>query len=303
MKNVLFATTALVAFGGAAFADAHEGGPVSFSGSAELGITYTDADGAPNDGIDFVGDYGLDITLSGTSDAGISFGANVEIEHDASNAGTGEDIDDFNVFVSGSFGTLTLGDVDSGFDFVSIGIDTGGLADEADYYAWDSGLDGANDGIILRYDITYSGVTFAASVEQGTGVEDDVYAVGLGYAGSFGSADVGFAVAYTEQDEDEVIHIGASVGFSGLDIKGSYQLAEIGGVDTDTIEASVAYSTGAITVGANTHITTGDVEDESYGVFGEYDLGGGLSLVGAVSTSNISGDDVINAGMGFAMSF
>ncbi len=320
MKNVLFATTALVAFGGAAFADGHEGAPVSFSGSAELGITYTDLDGAANDGIDFVGDYGLDITLSGTSDAGISFGANVEIEHSAANAGTGEDIDDFNVFVEGAFGTLTLGDVDSAYDKVSVGIDTGGLADEADYYAFDSGLDGLSDGIILRYDYTVSGFTGSVSVEQGSGIAgvdeiDDILAVGVGYSGSFGSVDVGFGLGYTETETDSVdlgtgdhsvIGVSGSLGFGSITGKASYQIVDSVAAafgDSDVIQGSLAYSAGAITVGANVAVWTGDVDNESYGVFGEYDLGGGLALVGAVSTSNISGDDELRAGMGFSMSF
>ncbi|MEO0386292.1 MAG: porin [Pseudomonadota bacterium] len=318
MKNVLFATTSLVAvgFAGAAFADGHETPAISFSGYAELGVTYTDADGAINDGIDLVGDYGLDIGFAGTSDSGITFGANTELENGPT-AGN-DDIDDFNVFVSGAFGTLTLGDIDSAYDKASIGIDTGGLADEADFYAFDSALDGISDPLsILRYDYTVAGVTLSASIEQGNGAGiDNILSAGLGYAGDFGGIDLGFGLAYQQTETDPVsglgdgdhtvIGVGASLGFSSITVKASYQIFDLqpaAGGDFDSIQGSIKYSAGAISVGANVVVNTGDREDESFGAFAAYDLGGGLALEGAISSSNITGDDVINAGFGFSMSF
>ncbi len=325
MKNVLFTTTALVALGGAAFAQSNPN--LSISGSAELGITYTDLDGAPNDGFDFVGDYGLDATFSGTSDAGISFGANIEIEHNGSTAGGGGELDDFNVFVSGAFGTLTLGDVDSAYDKVSVGIETGGLADEADYYATDSGLDGVSDGIIMRYDYTFSGVTLSVSLEQGRTIADDpdtiavetsdvdnVLAAGIGYSGAFSGVDVELGVGYTETEvavsptlavgDHSIIGVSGRAGFGSIGVNAFFEDVEQGtGTDFQRIQASVDYTAGPILVGVNGVFRTGDIEDESFGIFGEYDLGGGLSMVGALSTSNRTGDDELRAGFGFAMSF
>lgn len=305
MKNVLFATTALVAMGGAAYADGHES-PISFSASAELGFTYTDATGAANDGWDFVGDYGIDITASGSSDSGISFGANLEVEHNDSSAGAGEDIDDFNVFVSGAFGTLTLGDIDSAYDKVSVGIAGGGLDDEASYED-DDGLDGSGGGMILRYDYSVSGFTLSGSIERDdAGASEHVLSAGVGYKGDLGGTSISFGAAYSAIDnatDDSAIVVSGGAGISGFDIKAIYQILEDGGVDTDEYGVSVEYGFDAISLGAQFYAVTGDAENESYGVWAEYDLGGGLALVGAVGSTNESGDDVLNAGLGFSMSF
>lgn len=326
MKNVLFATTALVAFGGAAIAQELPEG-LSVSGDAELGITYVDIDGADlaNDGFDLVGDYTAEFTFNAISNSGISFGANGEIELPSN------DIDDFNAFVSGNFGTLTLGDIDSAYDASTVGIETGGLADEADFYFSDAGIDGLVDPqFILRYDYTISGITISASIEQGNDATiDNILAAGLDYSGSVGGLDVsaGVGVQATETEaasgfgdgDHTLIHVSGRVGFGSFGVNAFFESWDGPSdveLDHETIAGSVDFTSGPITVGANVVIRTSDIENESFGAFASYDLGGGLALVGAVGFSNTGdaatatqsnfisdGDDIVTAGIGFDMSF
>ncbi len=75
MKKVLFASTALVAFTGAAAAD------VTLSGRAEMGIynPFVAAPGA-NSGWQFFTDIDVTFTMSGETDNGLTFGASVDLD-------------------------------------------------------------------------------------------------------------------------------------------------------------------------------------------------------------------------------
>ena len=331
MKNVLFATTAIVAasFAGTAFAD------ISLSGAGELGITYNEAnDEDINDGFDFVQDFKVDITATGTSDSGLTFGGTAEIDSATNEPGDASNsFDDVSTFVSGSFGTLSLGAIDSAYDFVSVGIATGGLDDEADYYFSDAGGDGVNDNTIARYDYVFGSVTFSVSVEQGVvfgaeddleisnvgvvaegdldGVEaDDIISVGLGYSGDLGGfeldAGLGYQMHSIGDTDIDIIGLSVGTGFGAVGVNLFYEIIDIDGVDDDleTIAASIDYTAGALTIGANyVNNSFGDDDVDSYGLFTEYDLGGGLSAVAAVSQQDIGDESNVRAGFGLAMAF
>jgi len=116
MKNLLLASTALVAFAGAAAAE------VAISGSGRLGMVYDES--INNDKINTVsgravrnvGDSGFRFssrmrvvfTLTAETDAGVSFGASIR----ADNANAGNNGQGGSVFMSGAFGKLSMGDVD-----------------------------------------------------------------------------------------------------------------------------------------------------------------------------------------------
>ncbi|MEM1267757.1 MAG: porin, partial [Pseudomonadota bacterium] len=277
----------------------------------------------------------IDFTFNATSNSGISFGANVEVEN---NGTSGDDIDDLNVFVSGAFGTLTLGDIDSAYDAATVGIQTGGLADEADDYFSDSGLDGSATGnTILRYDYTVSGFTLSAGIELSDNDEifDPIVSGGIDYSGSFSGVglSVGLAVQGTSTDSPGVlgdgdhtlISVSARAEFGSIGVNGFFENWDAPDdaffEDFQTYAGSVDYSAGPITVGANVVIRDGDsVDNQSFGAFADYDLGGGLAIVAAVGFSNAiipaggesyadsdifanDGDDSVRAGLGFSMSF
>ena len=182
MRKVLLATTALGLGAGVAFAqDAMEmAPPVALSGIAEMGIV-----GSKDDSARFHTDVDVTFTMTGTTDAGVTFSTAVDlsdIEDPAPSAKgrTGYDTTNdagahggFKVSMSDpdGFGTLTLGDTDGAYDWALseiVGVGGGSIADNEEHGGYDGngGLDGSHDGQILLYnrDIAY-GFSFGASVE------------------------------------------------------------------------------------------------------------------------------------------
>lgn len=118
MKNLLLASTALVAFAGAAAAE------VAISGSGRMGIVYDKSSRiensryvrSSNGGLTRVAESGfyfssrvrVAFTLTQETDAGVTFGGSVR----ADNAAAGGRGEAGVVFLSGAFGKLSLGDVD-----------------------------------------------------------------------------------------------------------------------------------------------------------------------------------------------
>ena len=154
MKKLLIASTALSLAGGAAFAEM----AVTVSGDAELGVDYNSEPGMTDDGMTkskhtFVHEVGIDFSGSGATDGGLTFGGSAGF-----NSG-GDSIDEGTVHVSGTFGTLTIGDNDSA-DVTAGGIDIGlngiGVDDKVE------GLRGgtANQ---LRYDNSFGQISIAIS--------------------------------------------------------------------------------------------------------------------------------------------
>jgi len=116
MKNLLLASTALVAFAGAAAAE------VAISGSGRMGMVYDDTARIVNDNIVPNPDGGLTrasdagfyfssrvrvaFTLTQETDSGVTFGGSIR----ADNAAGGNRGEAGSVFMSGSFGKISMGD-------------------------------------------------------------------------------------------------------------------------------------------------------------------------------------------------
>ncbi|WP_112320874.1 porin [Oceanibium sediminis] len=312
MKNVLFATSALVSVAGVALADGHAG--VALSGSAEMGITYLDAGGVDN--TEFHNDIDVTFTLSGATENGLTFGASIDLDE----ADGGAVIESANsVFISGSFGTLSMGDVDGAYDKAHIELPAGGLNDEADQASGGAGLDGTSDGEILRYDYTYSDFTVSASLElegtgAGGGTVDNIYGVGLAYSGDLGAASVGVGLSfqYTETNdavlgngEHTAIGVSASVGFGDFGVQGTFQTFDQPAGTTDIFGGGATYSSGAIGVGAAYERTERPTsEQDLIQGYITYDLTGGAELVGAASyiDDSVTGETT-RAGFGLGLSF
>ena len=280
MKNVLFASTALVALAGAAAAD------VTVSGNAEMGIFGRDADGgASGDGVDtqFATDIDVTFTMTGETDNGLSFGASIDIDEGGSGAAAvANDQDDggIAVFLSGAFGTVTLGDTDGALDWAltEVAFNSGSLRDDETEHAGyngNAGLDGAGlgDGQILRYDYTVGDFGFAVSVEQldaaGTpddaanSIEGETLGIGFRYSGEFAGIDLGFGLGYQNHNGD-------------------------GGVDADAIGASLNSTFGSITAGISYLALDDDTNSlTTKGGTGSYDhVGVGVGYTeGAISAS------------------
>jgi outer membrane protein OmpU len=220
MKKILYASTALVAFAGAASAE------VSLSGWASMGVA-----GGSGVTTQFYQDVDVDFEMSGETDGGLAFGASVDL--DEASSGFGDPFDDqgVTIFVSGEFGTVTMGDTDGALDWAIDSTATWGdpgTIDDSETAHWgfqDTFLDGAYDGQVLRYDYSYEGFGIAVSVEQDDESDtrlDDLdrdrydynWAVGASWSGEAGPGTIMIGAGYQQSDNGQV-----SFGLTDLQVR------------------------------------------------------------------------------------
>ena len=275
MKKVLLATTALTLSAGFASAD------VSMSGTGGAGVFgAAGADLSVYSGVD------LGFAISGASDNGMTFSASLDM-----GGGSTLDVGDFELDTQ-DMGTDDNASVAIGVGGVTITLSQDGVDDlYDDDIAGDIGISGAMG------DLTYSVVT---------GLEDtDPTSLSIGYSagaisGSVATSDEGDAstvsIAYVMGDitlsaESDTDRTGADTSTVGV----SYAMADGMTVSVEesegVIEASVAYSSGAISVG----VTADDAATESWEATMAYDLGGGATF--NLGTNQA---DTTFAGVGFS---
>lgn len=306
MKKVLFATTALVATAGVASAE------VALSGQAEMGfIVDSDAD----EEFQFHTDIDVTFTLSGETDNGLTFGATIDLdESDDGDAFANTTQGGETIFLSGNFGTITMGDTDGAFDWALDEINrgtAGSIADdetEHDGYSGNAGLDGTYDGQILRYEYSFSNFGVAVSAEiDDDGSDDAIFGVGLRYTFDFAGGSVDIGGGYQDGDEGLEIY-GVSVSAvldNGLTATANYSEGDTlqdGTVeDFENYGIGIGYSFDAFTVYANYAETElgGSEDSDGVGVAASYDLGGGASIHFGFGTD----DDDDTYSFGVAMSF
>ena len=328
MKKVLFATTALVATAGVASAD------ISLSGFAEMGLFGgTGVAGDPA----FFTDIDVTFTMSGTTDNGLTFGAVVDLDESTGAApavNNNRDDGGATIFISGDFGTITMGDTDGALDWAlqeaNIG-NAGSIADDETSHAGFVGAyaDGFFDGQILRYDYSVGDFGFAISMEMDdNGVQDNGYAIGFRYGLDLGGADVDLGFGYqtattraagaltfintgvplANNVDVTVIGVSAAVSLdSGLSAALQYTDWEVGINTAEHIGIGVGYTFDAFTVSFNWgdwSSSFGPLDATSgYGLSAAYDLGGGLSLHAGYGLSERGAVDTSTWSFGAAMSF
>ena len=309
MKKVLFASTALVAFSGAAVAD------VTLSGRAEMGIFDSDAVA----GTQFFTDIDVTFTMSGETDGGLTFGASIDLDES-------DDGDAFNqssqggetIFISGSFGTVTMGDTDGALDWAlteagNVG-NPGSIADDETSHAGynDAYLDITGDGQILRWDYSFGDVGVAVSIDDDNGGGEVGYAVGLRYNLDLGGTIVALGIGHQEA-ASLVVGPTASVtgvsaaatftnGFSAGLVYADFDDNNPGALGPDSsLGIGLGYTTGAFSIHANYGEIGLDngLDVDGFGVAAAYDLGGG-----AVVHFGYRDDDVIDSfSLGLGLSF
>lgn len=313
MKKLLIASTALVATSGFAYAD------VTLGGSAQFGVIYQEDrldQGLTDDSTDelFL-DYELqfDFSASGETDSGIGFGMSAELESDS--GGTSKQSPqafDPEIFVTGSFGTVTVGALDvapdqAGFGntrdpgYDGIGIDNAidailflGLSDFDDVFGTvDSGAS-AN----IMYQGSFGGLAITATVDS---YEED-YAIVVGY--DFGSFNVGFL--YNEADDlgggfsADTTALTAGTSFAGFDLDFVYAMHDNSDdIEIDAYGLSGAYDMGAyaLTFAVNQVDVDNGPSGTSYGVGVAYDLGGGASLQAGIGSEYLLVGETFTGGM------
>ena len=300
MKKVLFATTALVASAGIASAQG-----VEVSGFAEMGVI-----GGTGVELQFHQDIEVTFTMSGETDNGLTFGASVQLDEGGTTGAGTVTTDDqgYAVFLSGSFGTLTMGDTDGAFDWALTEVAMGGsLGDDHtghSGYNGNAGLDGNYDGQVVRYNHSVGDFSFAVSAEiDDAGVGDPIFGVGLQYSSDLGGTTLGVGLGYQTGGPaatDEAIGLSLTAAMdSGIEARLNWSEVSEAGVSSQHIGVGLGYTMDAVTVAVNWgQYETGGVTTDGFGLAANYDLGGG-----AVAQFGYGSGATDTFSLGIAMSF
>ncbi|RHZ92286.1 porin [Cereibacter sphaeroides] len=330
MKQILLATTALVMTAGVAAAE------ISFSGYAEMGVVGGGDDAPARAGhaaggqTEFHNDFNLIVTMTSETDTGLAFGASVEISKDEGDSNGNFAADNEAAFISGAFGTLTMGEIDGAMDWAmteNVG-NPGTIGDDETTHAGYFGAygDGKYDNQIARYEYSFGdfGVAISAELDD-TDTNGDGYAIGAKYKGDFGGFGMGFGLAYQTFETDvlvglgsqEAAAVGGDVELLGASVNADFNNGFVAGLaytdissdaqDGSHIGVSAGFTTGAFQIGANYGMFDMDVQGdvEGYGIAAAYDLGGGLKVHAGYGDSDVDGveGDFETYSVGLSMSF
>ena len=355
MKQFLFATTAIVAttgFAGIAAAQTADAG-ITLSGSAEMGIFAIDVDDDDGDDgdIQFHTDIDVTFTMAGATDGGLVYGASIDLDEsdgdgsvqrqngaddvpftddDTFSGGTSpafanDDQGGEEIFISGGFGTLTMGDTDGALDWAlaEVGFNATAINDDHEHAGWNgnSGLDGTFDGQILRYDYTIGDYAIALSGEidddDKTGDGTDPI-LGVGFRGSidFAGNSVGFGIGYQTGDDgdggdNEAYGASVNTTLAGFQVGLTFMnVDDEDDGDDDGYEhygIGVGYGMGPLALHANygKYDFDGDEDNASgYGLTAGYDLGDDVQLqLGYGNSNGDGGNDREQFSFGVSMSF
>jgi outer membrane protein OmpU len=291
MKKVLFATTATaaLAIGGMASAQG-----VALFGDARMGLGYNinnDGSTAGDDDLRAVSRVRFGVNMTGETDSGITFGATIRADNSTGGQGGALGQTAGSVFVSGSWGTLTMGDT-NGADEQWVGDVPGdysltglGDADETLFVSNGGGFgnddtqDFANDPNArptIRYDFDIAGFGLSLSSNK----QLNAVGVGAGYAADFGGGSWSVGLGYYDFQEFDIV--------TG---SGTAQLCAV----TDPVTGEVTFTSGECGPGSDgttvgvPFVTGTDSAPAGHqwsaGIKGDYDaFGFGLTYV------NIEGD-------------
>jgi outer membrane protein OmpU len=279
----MFATTALVLSAGVAAAD------MKLGGNGRMGITYNDSAAEKTQ---FDSRFRAVFTGSGTTDAGIAFGGTIR----ADNAANGASGTAGNVFVSGTFGKVTMGDISSALDNAAgnlSGVGYTGLGDHSDF-GWSGG--GDDEGVLWSYTAGTFGLH--ASVGQRVAGDDEASA-----AVTFAMAPVTVGVGVSQDGGNSQAGIGLGAEVSGADVKFGYlnnDNATGTAIETE-LGLSVAADLGGVgvTIFARQTETAASVKAQYLGVGFSQSLGGGATIAGGI----VDADGTSKGDLGLTFSF
>lgn len=325
MKRILLASTAIVAFAGAAAAEGHTG--VTFSGSAELGYNDEDHATVTDDNLGFYADLDVTIGFAAELDNGLVAAASIDLEdlasgQDSGDSSTGIDNIDFELSLTNDMGGIYYGD--TSFAAENLWKSAGDM--EGDNFSEQDGEE------VLRGELTYGGVEMQLSYVLGDNGGYENLSEELNQLSLAASADLGnfnIVAAYqAESDEfagfydiapfsdngdfNDAQVFGLSVGtsFSGADVRVAYA-----DNDNDTsigIQASYPFGPVTATVyyvledsdtgntddnyGLTVAYASGPVAvtldydndqgDDKVGIEGSYEMGNGLTLYAGALYNN-----------------
>jgi len=232
------------------------------NGEASMAITDS---GAAASQARIVTDIDMGISGSVTTNGGITFGASIDIEAANGAAGT---VDDDEVYMSGEFGTITLGQVDNAAGIVGLadaGVEGIGLDDDLE--AIDNV--GAAD---MHYTNTFGNIALTLSYE-------------MGQSGATAAADGDYGV-------------GISFSEGGFDVKAAYTSDQDGGANDTATALQLGYTYGSAKMGA---LFADNGSRSGSGFSLSYDMGDGLTIIAVANQTDASGDDTHDdQGIGFS---
>lgn len=278
---------------------------------------------------EFHSDLDVRFTLSGETDNGLTFGATIDldeigddvagIDNDPTNTDANTNEADQAVFISGGFGTVTLGDVDGALAWAlaDLAISAGSINDDETEHGGFSEadeFDGLNDGQILRYDYSFGHFGVAASLElDDSGLDDDVYGIGLTYDAELGGIGLGFGLGYQDGGDafGDIVGVSVAADFhNGFEAVLNYWDSSAGTVapvanggetapgDNDYLGVALGYTVDALSFVVN--YGEFDTGSEGFGLAANYDLGGGAVVQFGYGDTD-GGNDTFS--LGVAMSF
>ena len=310
MKNILFATTALVATAGIASAD------VSITGFAEIGVFDTGSGD-----MQLFNDIDVTFSMTGETEGGMSFGASVDLD-EISDVAVNQATDNNSragiaANISGGFGTVTLGDTDGASDWAMTETAVGGsMADDHTAHAGYSGnspFDGVSDGQILSWTNTVGamgvGISFEQAADGATSDNDDTVQIGLKYSMEAAGATIGLGLGYADAGSQTAAGITGDTNGMGLSLSVAsgnltgvlnYSDGEVLGIDASHVALGIGVTMDALTIGVNWgEFDTDNVKTNGVGLAVNYNLGGGAVF----QLGYGDGEGVDTMSMGLALSF
>ena len=309
MKKILLASTALIASAGFAAAEVVVGGDGYFGAALSTydGEGFFETRNGELSTYVFVYDLDFDFTATGTSDSGLTFGASADVDDIGQGQSQGPLGYEGEMFVSGDFGTLTMGDVDGAAELVVgdlAGVGLTGLGDLNEMIYLVDGNAQPDGSPLALYEYTVEGLTLGLGVTDdkswtiGAGYETDMWSVGIGYEsvkdgaaitiyqpGTFaptvdaqgnivlGSSGIGGISINTPDDAHQTIGQ-ASVTFAGVTLKGAYGLIDLENAgDMAQYGISASYGMDAITLtgfwrGTEFDFDNSNINDQTNNFFG-----------------------------------
>ena len=290
MKNVLFATTALVLTAGVASAE------VTFSGTGQVSVSSTaGADYEANTHLDLnvaisgATDNGMTISTSVGYDAGRQADYNDDYQLDAAETGWATGAPEVAIGYNGVTLTVQQNGVDNLFDDAAKGAHDLGVAGSASGvdYALTTNLNDGDYSYKIGYTMGDLSATVTGTNDKTVGGTASKVAVSYVVAGATLSASVQNEDGTAEDDAT----VGVSYGMGAATV--SYTAIRPGsnGDFGDEWDAKISYSAGAV----SGYITM-DEADTTH-LVAEYDLGGATAFV---SSTNATAGDFTAVGINFA---
>ena len=285
MRKVLLASAALVMSGSVAAAE------VSIGGDGRMGIQSSDGGD-----LQFNSRVRISFSASGETDGGLAFGGSIRADNAVTNGTAGS------VFVSGPFGKLSMGDVDSAAKAAvghAGGVGFAGLGDlnEIKYI-------GGDDDPSALWNYSMGSLTLYGSVEQ-IGLAEDKDSA-LSGAISYDIGDVGVGVGVERAGDEQVFAAGVSAALGNASVELVYGSHDDGMAGTDNVDsygASASFVSGSATFSAFASGNSKGVEGEDhFGIGAAFDLGGGAAVKGGfVDGDSLTGGSSFD--LGLTMSF